>query len=144
MHDMALALLADLFNPLWAGVSLWLCFTHRHKTEQPRKLIVRQIAFFTLGLLVIVGLAWMDQRLGLWPQYSLDYSTHTALALLFTLFITSTWGSGGWGWWGVWVLYTGLMVWLEYHSLADILTTAFIVGLLLLPLSKILPLKPAL
>ncbi|WP_298772686.1 hypothetical protein [uncultured Shewanella sp.] len=72
----------------------------------------------------IYGLMWLDDTMNIWPRFGLDYSTHTALALVFmvyfsrqstTKFILAT---------SSMLLYCLLMVYQQYHSIMDILTTS--------------------
>lgn len=86
-----------------------------------------------LGLLlagpgVAFGLGALDQLMGLWPAMALDYSTHMALALVLTLYLVR---GASRPWRGFWLVllpllligYGLLMLLLDYHSLADMLTT---------------------
>lgn len=90
-------------------------------------------AFFSflylIGLLVIsYGLMFFDSAVRLWPTFGLDYSTHTAVALslvfaLCTVFARQwKWIAGSMG------AYAGLMLYQQYHSVMDILTTSLVIG----------------
>ncbi len=86
------------------------------------------LACTVLGLVVVYGIQFLDNRLMLWPSVGLDYSTHTAFAVS----ITTSVGSANKRW--LWLLlpvliaYAGLMMYLDYHSLADILTAAIVIA----------------
>ena len=82
---------------------------------------------------VILGVAWIyslmfiDEKLQLWPSLGLDYSTHTALALVF---VTALCFSGPLAFAGSILTMLGyclLMVYQEYHSIADIVSTALVI-----------------
>ncbi len=84
---------------------------------------------------VVYGWMFTDNRFQLWHSQGLDYSTHTAAALALVICIAGhkrmavklvlTMSL---------VLYGGLMNLLGYHSWPDMLTTAMIIGLCLLPM----------
>lgn len=88
---------------------------------------LKTFAPFLLGTLAIYGVMFVDNALGFWPAFGLDYSTHTALALVFVCglgmmqravmlaAITSM------------LAYCALMVYQQYHTLSDIVWTALIV-----------------
>ncbi|MGI0117903.1 hypothetical protein [Zooshikella sp. RANM57] len=79
---------------------------------------------FLIGIIFIYSLMFVDIKLEIWPMLSLDYSTHTALALVFVCGI-SFWGKRQLI--GVvisMVLYCLLMMYQNYHTLLDILTTS--------------------
>lgn len=88
---------------------------------------------YLLGLLLIsYGLMFFDNAVRLWPAFGLDYSTHTAVALSL-VFALCTVFAGQWKWIaGSMLVYAGLMLYQEYHSLTDIFTTALVVGMLAL------------
>ncbi|MEA3405335.1 MAG: hypothetical protein U9R28_06300 [Pseudomonadota bacterium] len=118
-------LIADAYIPILASFSLiilW-CEAKQHGSKSTLQSI------FSVGLSIsfIYLMMFIDRALELWPTFGLDYSTHTALALVFVVFV------------GLrnirfsvisvisMLLYAGLMMYQAYHSLLDILTTAFIV-----------------
>lgn len=81
-----------------------------------------------VGLAIVYGLQYLDNRAHLWPAVGLDYSTHTAVAVsLSTSLVVANWR------WlfvliPVLVFYAVLMMYLDYHSLTDILSTAVVVA----------------
>lgn len=79
------------------------------------------------------GLMFADQAWSIWPVWGLDYSTHTAAALVLVVLINYSFSR---------VLrlnilllavYVALMLYQQYHSVSDILTTAAAVLLLFYP-----------
>ncbi len=81
-------------------------------------------AFTLLSVAAVYALQWIDNRLHLWSRMSLDYSTHTAVctALIVSLFWMDR--RAGIGGIVLGVGYVVLMRYQNYHSLADIMTTA--------------------
>lgn len=84
---------------------------------------------------IAIAYIWMgiDYLFALWPSIGLDYSTHTAVLLVLLAYL-------GWlyslrrGYFGAALLlisYAGLMIYLGFHSLLDILTTGAVVALTL-------------
>lgn len=128
----AVAIIADLYTPLlvlvWAYSLVGFGCNRRQWLESSAVLCLLALPV----LIVIVGdLVWRW-----WPERQLDFSTHTAVALLLVVAI---------GWVahqyhrslaviiylaGAVSLcaYAGIMVWMHYHTVADIVTTAVIVG----------------
>ncbi len=118
-----LAISADLYTPL-----LLLCWIYywQKESRQTRRL---QIKTLLLSAIAVYALMLLDSCLNIWPSLGMDYSTHSAIALLFVvdlslknrillLFAPLSLCA-----------YFYLMWFLNYHSVADMLTTS----LLLLP-----------
>ena len=81
-----------------------------------------------LSLAVVYAIQFADHQFMLWPRLGLDYSTHTAFAVAVIVSL----GAFDKRWFvvllPVLVVYAGLMMYLGYHSLADILTAALVIG----------------
>lgn len=93
----------------------------------------RTAARFSLQTLVSVALVYalmaLDNYFLIWPTVSLDYSTHTALSLALVMLLTQ--GSTFQVRWQValgvsFLAYAILMLYQQYHTIADIVSTAFI------------------
>lgn len=84
-----------------------------------------------IGLVIAYGLMFADNTLGIWDRLRLDYSTHTAVAVILVTFLCIH----ARRWSPVWIIsllaYFLFMIYKEYHSVPDILTTTIAV---LLPL----------
>lgn len=91
-------------------------------------------AAMSLGLLISYGLMFVDAQLQLWSILGLDYSTHTAVSLVMVIFLIIAMKKYSYVWGGSLVCYILLMLYQGYHSIADVFTTACVVGLLLLPI----------
>ncbi|WP_019613114.1 hypothetical protein [Psychromonas ossibalaenae] len=114
------SLTADLYTPL-----LVLAYLYYWKKETQVKRRLRIIVLL-LSLTLVYGLMLLDNSLKIWPALAMDYSTHSALALVFVIDISmknkkmllfaplSLF------------IYFYLMWFLDYHSVADMLTTSMV------------------
>lgn len=81
-------------------------------------------------LLVSYSLMFLDKAVGLWPALGLDYSTHTAVALSLVVALCKIFPHR-WKWFaGSMVLYGCLMLYQQYHSLLDIISTSAIIAVI--------------
>ncbi len=90
--------------------------------------LIRLAGLLAASLVYIYLLMWIDRSLGIWQAMDWDYSTHTAFALVFVMYLArislvALLVSGL-----SLCLYAGLMMYLHYHSLVDILSTTFAVA----------------
>lgn len=124
--------IADAYVPLLALLALmqaiyWAGFRYK----------VRAIAAKLAVLTCLLGLAYLlmfiEMRLELWSSASLDYSTHTAVACVLVVFLCFCNKA-------VWpvvstslAVYVLLMLYQEYHTVADILSTALVLAVLIFP-----------
>lgn len=102
-----------------------------YKTYQRQyRIALMHIAITLLSSVVVYGLMFFDKIMHIWPQFNLDYSTHTALALVF---VHSIWHMTfnikkllrvyvGLSFFS----YLLLMKWMAYHSVLDMLTTTLV------------------
>lgn len=81
-----------------------------------------------VSLMVVYGILFADSRFGLWLRFGLDYSTHTAFAVAIITSLAMV--SFRWLFFLIPLLiaYAGLMMYLGYHSLTDILTAALVIA----------------
>ncbi len=90
-----------------------------------------------MGLVAAYAIMFIDQHFSLWPNFDLDYSTHSAVSLVLIITLSVMMAS----WRGVWLLSLGcyflLMLYQQYHSVADIVSTVMIVGAVLFPLAQV-------
>jgi hypothetical protein len=124
--------IADASNPAMGLVCLfrlfWLLSKRRWRDT------TWMIVVFVGVLVVAYGWERIDLRFGLWPGIGLDYSTHTAVAVAAGSVLWMFWASGRIAW-ALWLLvYTALMLWQRYHTVGDILLTAFVVASCVSPL----------
>lgn len=126
--------IADAYLPvLGSAVLLLIVKALLHKAWQQAAGLAVIVAG---GLLIAYGLMFLDQTYLLWQRIGLDYSTHTAVALV----LVSAWAVYSQSWRLIGplslVLYCVLMLFQHYHTFIDIFTTAAIVGLLDFPIIR--------
>ena len=121
------AILADLYTPILA-----LAFLYRLTRAAPA---FRPALFYSaiINLAIAWGGMFADGFFNLWAEWSLDYSTHTAVALALVASLILSAPAQGIFWIISLVGYALLMVSLGYHSIADIVTTALATGALMAP-----------
>lgn len=122
--------IADVYTPLLVLASLVLLWRPL-RALQWRVLGIR-MASLAAGACVAYGLMLIDNRLEIWPMARLDYSTHTAVALVLAIFLSRNWPASRLMCWVSLGAYGLLMLYQHYHSLADILSTAAVVAVLYL------------
>lgn len=121
--------IADAYIPLLLilflmglGVRLYRCWPNYRET-------VLHFVFLLLLLILSYGLMFIDTALGLWPTFGSDYSTHTAVSLSLALTLCvftprqKKWITGSM------FVYAVLMVYQQYHSVLDIVSTATAISL---------------
>lgn len=120
--------IADSYIPLLAIVFLmgWIGCAIKLPGERVRLL---RVFIFALCLLVVsYGGMFFDNALHVWPFFGLDYSTHTAVSLSLVLGLCVLaprfWMLAA----SSFVAYALLMLYQNYHSLADIISTAVLPG----------------
>ncbi len=90
-------------------------------------------AVLLLGALIAYGLMYIDISFQIWPSVGLDYSTHTAVALVLVVFLVLSLKRYWLVWLATLVCYILLMLYQGYHGVADIATTSVVVGVFLSP-----------
>lgn len=75
--------------------------------------------------IVYIGM-YFDNTFNIWPAFHLDYSTHTALALVFVVYLSSK--SKTFFVWSAlsFIVYVLLMLYQNYHTVADIASTTVV------------------
>ncbi|WP_163831362.1 hypothetical protein [Spartinivicinus ruber] len=88
----------------------------------------RYLLIFFIGVVLVYFIMYLDIILQIWPSFSMDYSTHTALAIAIvnylvvykqqykSYFIVSL------------IAYCLLMLYQQYHTVLDIVTTAVVIS----------------
>ena len=114
--------IADAFVPAQAIAALLLALAH---LARRRFLLVGKLfVLFAIGLVLVYGMMFADNRFGFWPAFGLDYSTHGSVALMLTAVLIVAWRRFWWLWCGLVLAYLGLCLYQRYHTVADIATTA--------------------
>lgn len=131
--------IADSFNPA-TGIAAVCVALAPLLTQQWRASGLR-LAALLCGLFVTYGLMHLDKHFGIWNTVSLDYSTHTAFALVATGFLALTVRKLALVWGGLFAGYVALMLYQGYHTVYDVMTTALAVLLLAGPFYWLLLLR---
>jgi hypothetical protein len=103
-----------------------------------------QLSSVILSIVIVYSVMAIDNHFKIWPALDLDYSTHTALSLVFVMYLSSqskvllALSTTSF------LFYILLMIYQKYHTTADIVSTAVI----LIPIFWLLfyckvPIKPA-
>ena len=98
----------------------------------PKSLLLYRLLGLICLLSTAYGLMFIDNLLRLWPSVGLDYSTHTAAALAFVIYLTLLKPQLKFLWSISLIAYCVLMRYQQYHSIADMITTAAVFTLTLL------------
>lgn len=122
--------IADAYTPLLALACLVLLLRPLRALQW--QALGLRMASLAAGALIAYGLMYVDNRLAIWSMAGLDYSTHTAVALVLTMFLSMHWPKARWPGWLSLCVYGLLMLYQQYHTVADIISTAAAVGVLYL------------
>lgn len=119
--------IADAYIPL-LGL-LVLGFNARQVLNKQYRTAARFSRQTLISVALVYALMALDNYFLIWPAISLDYSTHTALSLALVMLLTQ--GSKFQVRWqvalaGSFLAYVVLMLYQQYHTIADIGSTAFI------------------
>lgn len=112
------AIVADVYSPV---LLIAIAAIIRNSPTEKRRLL-SAIVTYMAG---VIGLMFIDKIASLWPRFGLDYSTHTAFAVVCVWWICKNLKVSLWRvfWAASLAVYFALMVHLRYHTVADILTT---------------------
>lgn len=131
--------IADAYTPILFLLALATLIRFAYSSQW------KQLSFHSLmlvgGLVVAYALMFIDAKLQLWPMIGLDYSTHTAVALVLVMFLANQLKRLYLVAYGSLLLYCLLMLYQKYHSIADILISALIVAIFVLPINHYLTKK---
>jgi len=124
----SLDIIADAVNPVLALLALvfpWLDREAIRKRGSRWSFWARTL----LSLAVVYAIMFAEERFRLWPGLGLDYSTHTAFAVAIITSLSAMNSRWLFVLAPVLVAYATLMIYLGYHSLLEILTTALLIAL---------------
>ncbi len=116
--------IADTYNPALLVASLLLVSYRIYQSPQHLREALRQLGFILIVMAWVYGFMWLDNTYHIWPKFGLDYSTHTAFALSLSVLLLQIKGAYRWINVGVFCAYLALMRYQNYHTVADMLTTA--------------------
>lgn len=113
--------IADSYNPLLLVISIGVIgialYTRRWRLALMMALTI------VVGAAIAYGVEYFDHALQIWPRFGLDYSTHTATAVVLVVFLSMNARRLIVLWVGSLHAYFGLMLYQRYHTVGDILTT---------------------
>lgn len=119
---------ADLYIPLLAFIAI-ACMSSG--SQNWVKIVFFRLIFLIILLGVAYGFMFLDNYYYIWPKLGLDYSTHTAVSSVLVLFLVLLIPRFLLLWSASLVVYYSLMLYQEYHSLTDILSTVFVVAIVI-------------
>ena len=121
--------IADAYTPLLA-VSALLAIIFIPSAKRFTDMVLRFL-FLLLLLIMAYGLMFLDQWLDLWPALGWDYSTHTAVAFVLVIFLSIMLPKLMAVFNASLVVYFALMLYQQYHTVADIISTVIVVLVLI-------------
>ncbi|WP_237359106.1 hypothetical protein [Vibrio azureus] len=117
--------IADLYIPFLAF--LMLCRLLWQLKNVGLMQAMADLVTTVLGVIYIYALMFLDQYTGAYARFGLDYSTHTALALVFVISLAFINKKAAIASSSSMVIYALLMMYQNYHTLLDILVTTVMV-----------------
>lgn len=121
--------IADAYNPFL--LLLLLFFIARAAYQKQWLEFELLLSSAVSGLGIVYSVMFIDSKMLIWAGIGLDYSTHTAFAVCIVLILASILRRFVLSITGSLLAYFLLMIYQEYHSLADIITTTIFIVLLL-------------
>ena len=119
-----LDMIADAYIPALVIVSMVVLTASVFTCGMKRKRI--EIAALSSAVCIVYSVMLLDNAFKIWPLLGLDYSTHTALALVFVLYLSTK--NKTFLLWSLcsFLLYVLLMLYQQYHTVADIFSTVVV------------------
>ncbi|NOI57408.1 hypothetical protein [Vibrio coralliilyticus] len=117
--------IADAYIPVIGSISLVVILIAGFRSGL--KTGTKQLLATLVSTLYIYVLMFADNYFQIWPSFEMDYSTHTALALVFVTYLFTHSKALKWLSVASMITYAILMMYQHYHTLADIITTALCV-----------------
>lgn len=127
-----LDVIADSYIPALVIISIVVLATAVFKCGIKCKLL--EMTALSTAIFIVYSLMFLDNAFKIWPGFGLDYSTHTALSLVFVVYLSAKNKTLLLGSVFSFVLYVLLMLYQGYHTVADIFSTSVV----LLPILWIL------
>lgn len=117
--------LCDSINPILFFTSIGFLIKQLMKKKYKKAGLC--FGFLLASLALVYGVLFIDAKFGLWSSFGSDYSTHTAFALAVCMTLSLCTNATK-ILIGVLVVYIALMLYQQYHSLLDIITTVVAIG----------------
>jgi len=118
--------IADSYIPVLAIIAFLASVLVSSGSQNRVKIALIRLSGLSILLGAAYGFMLLDNAYSIWPNLGLNYSTHTAVSLVLALFLVMLIPKLFLLWSASLVVYCGLMLYQEYHSVADILSTAFV------------------
>jgi len=125
----------DSVNPILLAVSIGLLLSQAIKRQCKRAFV--GFGFLVIGLGLVYGIQALDSKFLLWSAFGGDYSTHTAFAVAVSFSIAFSINKSL-QIIGVLVIYMAAMLYQQYHSVFDMVSTLVTIGVPLLMLKCLL------
>ena len=125
-------IIADSFIPLL--LLLCILIISINFIRRRRHTGISQLTILLLGIAYVYAIYWLDKLLNLWTKLGWDYSTHTALALMLSVFLFSYIKKLRYWIALLFVTYLLIMLYQQYHTIQDMVSTIIII----LPVSILL------
>ncbi len=116
-----LVVVADAYIPLLALLLLYYLYV------EYKSFFNKQLIFLGILLCVVYGLMLLDNTYSLWSRVGLDYSTHSALSCALVVCVYSIKPKLLYTLSGSLLMYFWLMIYLQYHTVLDILSTISVI-----------------
>jgi hypothetical protein len=115
----------DSVSPILFFTAVGVGIATLHKKDYKKSGVIFGLLFG--GLLFVYAILFLDVRIKIWESFGSDYSTHTAFVIATCIAISA---GKRWAKWllGVFFLYVLAMLYQQYHSLLDIVTTTLVIG----------------
>jgi hypothetical protein len=117
--------ICDSVNPILFCVAVSIGISSLVKKNYKKAGVVFGLLFGSL--LLVYATLFLDAKLKVWESFGGDYSTHTGFAMATCITISSEKHRIKWLV-GVFFLYMVAMLYQQYHSILDIVTTTLVVG----------------
>lgn len=121
-----LGFIAGSINPLLGAIALGTAFSYARRRDLAHRWA------HVVALLTGVGFAyvgWAFKVSALWPTFSQNYSTHTAVCVaLVSYLVFASKGLVRLSWPAIAIAYAALMLYQQYHTLVHVLATLAVVG----------------
>jgi hypothetical protein len=119
-----LDVIADSYIPILFIVSVFFLATEIFKFGFKRKFV--ELGSVIASILIVYSVMLLDGYFKIWPLLDLDYSTHTALSLVFVVYLSSKSKTILVMSVLSFLLYVLLMIYQKYHTVADIISTSIV------------------
>ncbi len=127
-----LANIADSYIPLLALLCVWLLCQFSLKRNWLK--LVCLGGLLVASIMLVYAIMFMDKHFEFWLSLGWDYSTHSALSLVLVMCLSVMWARLLILWLVSLLGYFLLMVYQQYHSVIDIVSTVIVVAGVLSPL----------